>query len=603
MAKQVIGFEATFDGSKVEKSVKSIKTELREAQNEAINLARKFGDTSDEALNAAKRVANLRDEVGDFKQRIDALNPDAKFRALGQSLQGVAGGFAGLQGAVGLFGTESKDLEKQLLKVQSALALSQGLDAILESKDAFKNLKVVAVDAFKGIKAAIGSTGIGLLVVALGTIVAYWDEIKTAVGGVSDAQRKLNEQSSARFKTEQDNLKTINDQDNTLKLQGLSEKEILELKKKQTEEAIVAGETSIKIQATNIDLAIEAEKRNKKLLEGYLQFVLIIPRTLFKYSSQAINGIVELLNKVPGVNIDFKINEKLLDEGIGGLTKMIFDPEQTKNNGKATLKEANNVLIQLRNQRDGYILESQKPKGGGGGTQVGSVDAVEAERTAELERMQGLQAISVGVTQQTNDLITKSNYTAAQMNADVQKWNTNMEDEQSKARQKINEQEFVAKQENARKYSDLIGGFADLAGRQTGVGKTLAIAEATINTYLAASQVLSAKSPQYIVNPFLRFSSAALTIAMGLKNVKSILSVKVPNGGGAGGSLPSGSGGGATAPTQAPIASAVQVSQTQTLGTSSVNVANQTAVKAFVVERDITDSQDRISKIKSAATF
>jgi hypothetical protein len=32
-------------------------------------------------------------------------------------------------------------------------------------------------------------------------------------------------------------------------------------------------------------------------------------------------------------------------------------------------------------------------------------------------------------------------------------------------------------------------------------------------------------------------------------------------------------------------------------------VANQSAVKAFVVERDITDSQDRIAKIKSAATF
>ena len=146
-----------------------------------------------------------------------------------------------------------------------------------------------------------------------------------------------------------------------------------------------------------------------------------------------------------------------------------------------------------------------------------------------------------------------------------------------------------------------MGGFSELAGKNTGVGKALAVAEATINTYLAASQVFAAKSPAYIANPFLRFTTAALTIASGLKNVKSILSVKVPGGGGgAGGSLPSG---GTPIPTQAPIASAVQVSQTQTIGTSSVNVANQSAVKAFVVERDITDSQDRIAKIKSAATF
>ena len=147
-----------------------------------------------------------------------------------------------------------------------------------------------------------------------------------------------------------------------------------------------------------------------------------------------------------------------------------------------------------------------------------------------------------------------------------------------------------------------MGGFSELAGKNTGVGKALAVAEATINTYLAASQVFAAKSPAYIANPFLRFTTAALTIASGLKNVKSILSVKVPGGGGggAGGSLPSG---GTPIPTQAPIASAVQVSQTQSIGTSSVNIANQSAVKAFVVERDITDSQDRIAKIKSAATF
>ena len=91
----------------------------------------------------------------------------------------------------------------------------------------------------------------------------------------------------------------------------------------------------------------------------------------------------------------------------------------------------------------------------------------------------------------------------------------------------------------------------------------------------------------------------ASSIAAGAKAISQIKSApgNSPEGGG---NLPSGGG---ALPTQAPIASAVQVSQMQSVGTSSVNVANQSAVKAFVVERDITDSQDRISKIKSAATF
>ena len=565
MAKQVIGFEATLDGAKVEKSVKSIKTELREAQQEAINLARKFGDTSTEALQAAQKVAKLKDEVGDFKQRVDALNPDAKFRALGQSLQGVAGGFAGLQGAVGLFGTESKDLEKQLLKVQSALALSQGLDAILESKDAFANLKIVAVNAFNAIKTAIGSTGIGLLVVALGTIYAYWDDITEAVSGVSAEQQKLNRETNKNIQAQKDKLSELDSQDAVLKQQGLSERQILKLKEAQTKELI-------KQQIVQLEGAkVAADTELKRTTD------------MFATTSKVVSAFA---GTAAGLSV----------------AKLLFDPGETAKKGadnikeiEKNLKESKNKLAEYQNQVveiDNTTAEKQKQK---------REQAVETGRTNELERLKGIQAVSVGVNQETNNLIFASNVSAAKMNADVQKWNTQMDKEQSELRQKINEQEFVAKQENARKYSDLIGGFADLAGRQTGVGKTLAVAEATINTYLAASQVLSAKSPQYIVNPFLRFSSAALTIAMGLKNVKNILSVKVPNGGGAGGSLPSGAG--ATAPTQAPIASAVQVSQTQTLGTSSVNVANQSAVKAFVVERDITDSQDRISKIKSAATF
>lgn len=588
MAKQVIGFEATLDGAKVEKSVKSIKTELREAQNEAINLARKFGDTSDQALAAAKRVANLKDEVSDFKDRVAALDPDKKFNAFSQSLQGVAGGFAGLQGAIGLFGTESKDLEKQLLKVQSALALSEGINAVLQSRDAFKNMGIVAVDAFKAIKVAIGSTGIGLLLVALGAIYTYWDDIKGAVSGVSAEQKKLNDISKSNVKAEQDKLEAIDSQDNILKLQGKSEKEILEIKMKQTDEVIKASEIQIENQIITNKAAVETAKRNKEILQTLLELTLS-PLALILKTTDAIG-------KALGKN--FGLEEKVF----GGLSKLVFDPEATQVEGNNVLREQQNALKKLKNQRAGYQLEikeinktqSQKDA-------KDREDAVTNERNAELERLKGIQAVSVGVNQETNNLIFASNVSAAKMNADVQKWNTQMSKEQSDLRQKIDEQEFVAKQENAKKYSALISGFADLAGRQTGVGKALAVADATINTYLAASQVLSAKSPQFIVNPFLRFTTAALTIATGLKNVKSILSVKVPQGGG-GGNLPS-DGGAASVPTQAPIASAVQVAQTQSVGTSSVNIANQSAVKAFVVERDITDSQDRISKIKSAATF
>jgi hypothetical protein len=59
----------------------------------------------------------------------DAFNPDAKFKALSASLNGVAGGFSAVTGAMGLLGAESEDVQRLMLKVQSAMALSQGLQA------------------------------------------------------------------------------------------------------------------------------------------------------------------------------------------------------------------------------------------------------------------------------------------------------------------------------------------------------------------------------------------------------------------------------------------------------------------------------------------
>ena len=166
----------------VKENLGNLRQQLKQAQIEVQTLAEKFGATSDQAREAAKRAAELKDRLGDAKALTDSFNPDAKFKGLGQALTGVAGGFAAVQGAMALVGNQSEEVEKTLLKVQSAMALAAGIDQLTEAKDAFVNLGKTAVKAFESIKGAIGSTGIGLLVVALGTIYAYWDDISKAVG-------------------------------------------------------------------------------------------------------------------------------------------------------------------------------------------------------------------------------------------------------------------------------------------------------------------------------------------------------------------------------------------------------------------------------------
>ena len=215
MAKTVIGLEVSMNASSAEGSVKSLKQQLREAQAEVANMADKFGAASTQAVEAAKRAAELKDRIGDAKALTDAFNPDKKFQAFSTALQGVVGGFTALQGAQALFGVKSEELEKTLLKVQGAMALSQGLSAITESIDAFKNLKTVAVATFNSIRTAIGSTGFGVLVIAIGAVVAAMMDYVNQSSAVEQATKRMKEEED-KYKKSLDETTTSIEQRNKL---------------------------------------------------------------------------------------------------------------------------------------------------------------------------------------------------------------------------------------------------------------------------------------------------------------------------------------------------------------------------------------------------
>lgn len=685
MADTKIGFEATLDGSNVEKSVKSIRQELKEAQQSAFALSREFGDFSPQAQAATEKLAKLKNEVADFGDRVKALDPDKKFTAFSSALQGVAGGFAGIQGAIGLFGTESAELEKQLLKVQSALALSEGLNSVLAAQDSFKNLgsliKGNVVKAFGSLKSAIISTGIGALVVGVALLIANFDSVKKVVlnfipglakvgefigklvTGITDFVGVTSEAERAYDRLKKTTESSNNQIDRQIKLlqaQGGQEKKIAELQKQKIDNTIkvtqanknqtdedkknlldLENEKKVISLEEQARLKKEAADRKKQRQEEGKQAAADAKQKADEIKKQTYESDKDLqLARLEGrekerKQLEFEEKEALKAvEGNAKATQNIKDLYVIKNaelkkqfaeedkkteqelqdfknelyvdnitNAEIRAKEESRLALEkkIRDINESKLTEAEKLK-----AVQDTRDAFKREQDAkdfEAQLTKDAEAIAKVQGDFENDrliLETQRGLILFNTTLTAEKKKKILEDN-AKAIAEIDQKEFESKQANIKKYSDLLGGFSELAGKNTGVGKALAVAEATINTYLAASQVFAAKSPAYIANPFLRFTTAALTIASGLKNVKSILSVKVPGGGGgAGGSLPSG---GTPIPTQAPIASAVQVSQTQSIGTSSVNVTNQSAVKAFVVERDITDSQDRIAKIKSAATF
>ena len=163
--------------------------------------------------------------------------------------------------------------------------------------------------------------------------------------------------------------------------------------------------------------------------------------------------------------------------------------------------------------------------------------------------------------------------------------------------------------------SESLENMKQIMGEETNAGKAAAVAQATINTYSAATAALD-DAPV----PF-NFVLAATTIAAGLQNINKILTVQEPQL--AQGGMVGGYGTGTSDSVSArlskgesvinarstrmfkPLLSAINEAGGGRSFASGEGVGGTTmgVVKAFVVADDMTKQQDKLSKIRRKATI
>lgn len=175
---------------KTTEATKTLKQEIREAEKAAIDISREFGELSPQALEAQAKVGALKEEFNDFRERFDSFSPDKKFQAFIGIASSIAGAFTAAQGALGLFGAESENVARSIQKVQSSLALLQGLQAFFGGfQDSLKNV-IALINNFTGVtKTATAATAASTAAntTATGAAVAQTG----AVNGLSAAWARL----------------------------------------------------------------------------------------------------------------------------------------------------------------------------------------------------------------------------------------------------------------------------------------------------------------------------------------------------------------------------------------------------------------------------
>ena len=160
--------------------------------------------------------------------------------------------------------------------------------------------------------------------------------------------------------------------------------------------------------------------------------------------------------------------------------------------------------------------------------------------------------------------------------------------------------------------SDALGTIADAVGRETAAGKALAIAQATINTYMGATKALATYPP-----PFGAIAAGTVILA-GLLQVRKIISTKLPDipkpGGGKASADSSGGGSGPTnnIPSMAmPAIPRLQAPGVTTTGgtnptqqiAGTLSAATNKPIRAYVVSGDVSSQQALDRRTSKAATF
>ena len=523
--------------------------------------------------------------------------------------------FKGVTSSVGRLNTELKDNRDATSLLNDATGgysstVLDFKDKIVGGFTAIKNL----TKGMKLLKVAMISSGIGALVVLLAGIAANWETITAYMSGASLESQALVASTAEIAEAEQKKLDLLNGQDNILRMQGKSEKEILQLKAEQTKETINALEASILAQEEVKKQQVATAKRNQDILSGILKFVAL-----------PLTAILSAYDYITGSN-----TSKIFDDA----ASLMFDPEGIAEEADKTIEETKKNLNRLKNTYAGYQLSINKIDKDASDKKKASRDEKKANDDAEAQKAldkriadeaAALSAIEKledehylrlksqrdqevqGVTDKYFNLIAqaekfgldKSVIEEAQRE-ELRRVNDKYDkiadkaDKESLARKKIIEKQKVASVANS------FGQLAGILGKNSAAGKSAAIAQATINTYQGVTEVWSTKS--VLPEPFAtiqKIVSTATVLASGLQTVQKIKSVPKPQGVKGGGSSGGGSGGGGMAP---PSFNIVGGSDTNQLADTIAESTNKPS-RSYVVSSDVTTAQELERKTVADASI
>lgn len=365
-----------------QKATQSAKARLRDLQKQMLDLEAAGQKNTDQFRRMAAEAGSLKDAIGDTSAQVKALASDTRtLDTFTSAIQGIAGGFAVAQGAAALFGEESEDVQKAMMKVQAALALVNGATAVANAlnKDSalMVNLNAAAQRAYalavgtstgamKAFRLALVATGIGAAVVAIGLLIANYDKLTAAVKGFLGIKVKENLDGQIQSMERQvEIMKARGDADiavfnqefelSRLRLQNAKNEE--ELSEARHQHNLLRAQYESFIKKRELDKQAEAEKKAEKDKAEREKKAEEAKRKREQDAEKA----AEKQKEIDGIIVDSR--QALLENSLSAnereLEQIDASYEERFEKVKGNEEATNLLLAQLRAERLAKIQEQQ----------------------------------------------------------------------------------------------------------------------------------------------------------------------------------------------------------------------------------------------------
>jgi len=275
--------------TQTEEKSQSLKAELAQLKKQLASL----DEGTEQYQTIAKRAGEVSDKIGDINTKIKNLGSDTKnIDAVVQGAQTLSGAFSVASSASALLGSENEDLQKTMMKVESAIGLTVGIQSIANAlqresalaigianvatkvqmglQTAYAVVVGTTTGALKALRVALVSTGVGVLVIALGYLISKMSESSDATAEMTDKQKELNKELEYTKELTDAEIKSIDTRTQLslayAKKRGASDKELTKIQIEGINERINANQDEInKIKSSQDEEYNLTKEQNKRI--------------------------------------------------------------------------------------------------------------------------------------------------------------------------------------------------------------------------------------------------------------------------------------------------------------------------------------------------